>query len=182
VKGTQSIAIELKNATTYGASLSDDYSYYKLFQTPRSGGPQSILSTEEFDIGNLRYFTVLSEEGRVYSYNFPQGSWFAPSAPVAGADSFVTTTPSGQTGLFVVTREGGIVPFDPRGRRFGSPLAERWPADSAAFVKVANTTYRLAADGQVRDAATGEMVEALSSYRFTDLVSVPLYDAFEVAP
>ncbi len=180
VAGEQSLAIDLSDPTEF--SLTDDYSYYKLFQLPRDRAPTSVKSTEEVDIGNMRYFTVLSNEGRISSYNFPEGNWFAASNPVADAATFVTRAPDGQAGLFVVTTDGSILPFDPSTRRYGLPLKDRWPSDSAAYAMLGAQLVVLNAEGEVLDAESGVGVPSLAHYRFTELVNVPLYDAFEVVP
>lgn len=180
VKGQKSVAIDLYDVSANGVSLADDYSYYKLFQSPRDGMPNGLLDTEEVDVGNLRYFAALDPQGRVASYNFPQGTWFAPSAGLAGARVFVTRAPNGQDGLFAVTADGSVVPFDLRARRFGTALAQKWPADVAAYAKMGTRSLKLMANGEVVDASSNEPVAPFESERFTDLVNVPMYDAFEV--
>src|SRR5690606_5053837 len=54
--GRRVLAVDL-----YGASgdLSDDYSYYKLFQLPADRLPVEIAAVEEVDVGNLRYLAAL---------------------------------------------------------------------------------------------------------------------------
>lgn len=180
VKGQKSTAIDLYGASTNGVALSDDYSYYKLFQTPRDGLPGAIQDTEELDIGNLRYFAALDDRGRVSSYYFARGEWHPASSALPGARAFVTRAPNGQEGLFAVTSDGSIVPFDLRNRRFGTALSEKWPSSVASYAKMGTRLVKLTAEGQVVDAASGDPMEPFTSERFTDLVNVPMYDAFEV--
>lgn len=181
VSGTDAVAVDVHGFSANGASINDDYSYYKLFRTPRPNAPQSAMAIEELDVGNLRYFAVLGEQGKVYSYDFPNGAWFAPTAATPGAATFVTRSPSGQAGLFLVKTDGTILPFDLPSRRFGAALADRWMANTVAYAQWGNTLVRLGNNGAVVVAASGAPFEPFANKQFTDLVNVPLYDAFEVA-
>lgn len=180
VKGQEATAIDLYLKENIGFSPKDDYSYYKLFSTPRDNAPVTIADTEELDAGNLRFFTVLDQQGKISSYDFPNGNWFPASAGPANGKALVTRAPNGQAGLFVVGADGVITPFDLNNRRFGAPLADKWRVDTAAFAMLNNTLVRLTSEGQMVNAATGAPMEAFTQYRFTDLVNVPMYDAFEV--
>lgn len=182
VDGMKSVAVDLSIPSALGVGLSDDYSYYKLFQTPRDGMPRDLQDTEEVDSGNLRFFVALERGGKAYSYNFPQGNWFAGVDSGSGAQGiFVTRAPNGQEGLFVVKADGSILPFDLRTRRFGAALPVRWTSDVAAYAKLSNRLLKLVVSGQIVDASSGEPVDPFTNGRFTDLVNVPMYDAFEVA-
>lgn len=177
--GKRATALDL-----YGISngvRGDDYSYFKLFNLPRDGFPNGIKSVEEVDFQNRRYLVALTEDSRVFTYNFPEGEWHSPTAPLAGAADFVTVSPSGKAGLFVVRTDGSLVPFDLRSRRFGNALAERWPADVSSFGMLRGKLVALKSAGRIVDGAGIELPE-LSGQSFTDMVNVPLYDAFEVAP
>jgi hypothetical protein len=181
VKNIDSVAVDLYGLTNNGAAISDDYSYYKLFKTPRQGAPQSITSIEEVDSGVNRYFEILGEQGKVYSYDFPNGEWARASSALAGAQSFVTRAPSGDAGLFVVKSDGTVVPFDLAHKAYGSPLREKWTSDTRAYASIGTELVKLTSDGRVVDAKTGSAVDAFSRASFSELVNVPLYDAYEVA-
>jgi hypothetical protein len=158
---------------------SDDYSYLKLFQIPRDQTPIGIRATEEVDKGNLRFLAVLGENGKIYSYNFPQGKWHAPSFDaVVGARDFVTMAPTGQSGLFVVNAAGDVIPVDIENLRFQAPLKGRWPNDVVRYAKLGDGMARLLVDGRVES----EKEFPLPNKRFTQMINVPLYDAFEIVP
>jgi hypothetical protein len=93
----------------------------------------------------------------------------------------VTRTPTGESGLFVVTIDGNIVPFDFSSLSFGQPLREMWTKDTLAYANDGTILVKLTASGQVVNAKTGEAISAFSGKKLTDLVNVPLYDAYEVA-
>jgi hypothetical protein len=180
VKGEASIAVDLYKKDQLDFSPSDDYSYFKLFQSKRDGAPNQVADSEEIDQGNLRFFFVLGEQGKLFSYDFPDGEWYRASSPMADARSFVTRAPNGQAGLFAVKSDGAILPVDLANRRYGNPLGNRWTSDTAAYAMMNSTLVKLTAEGTVVDSASGAPVAELQQYRFTDLVNVPLYDAFEV--
>lgn len=181
VKGEKAIAVDLYLKDQINFSASDDYSYYKLFQSVRDGAPKQVNDTEELDQGVMRYFTVLGEQGKVFAYDFPNGVWANASAALPDARSFITRAPNGQAGLFVVKADGTIVPYDLVNRRYGSPLADRWTANTAAIAVYNNSTLvKLMNDGTVVDSSNDTALPSLTNYRFTDLVNVPLYDTFQV--
>lgn len=177
--GVKAKAIDLYNPA--GVDLADDYSYFKLFNDPREGAPNTFKAAEEIDVGNLRYLAILGNDGKMFSYNFPQGAWHPASAAVAGLEALVPLTPSGAAGLYAVKKDGSILPFDLRTRRYGNALAEKWPANVAAVAKLGGQLVALQADGRILD-STGAESPAFAGRKFSDLVNVPLYDAFEVAP
>lgn len=181
VSGTTARAVDLYDAQAANVEKSDDYSYYKQFQIARPNGPAAFRAIEEYDVGKLRYLAVLDNQGQLFSYDFPNGAWSRPVAAPAGAEGFVTTAPDGQRGLFVKTADGGLVPFDGSRLRFGSAITPRWDRDASSYAFLKGSLVRLGADGAVTEAVSRNSVSALPG-RYTDLINVPLYDAFEVAP
>jgi hypothetical protein len=159
----------------------DDYSYFKLFQIPRDSSPQEPVAVEEVDVGNLRHLAVLGKSGKLYTYNFPQGKWHNPSAQtVEQFVSFATTAPDGREGLFVRLNTGELLPVDLDNRRFGGPLKDRWPQNVVQFAKWQGKVLRLLNDGKVWSDQSEFFETAGEQYQ--QMISVPLYDAFEVVP
>ena len=179
--GVQASAIDLYNNRQ--EAVQDDYSYYKLFQTPRDNVPTSIRDTEEIDSSNLRFFTVLSNEGQISSYDFPNGVWFRASQALPGAKRLITTAPDGKQGLFAVTDKGAIYPFDLSARRFGAALNVQMPADVKAIAKVGANVALLKDDGIAYRVTTSgsSAIPGLENKHFSQMVNAPLYDAFDVA-
>ena len=60
VRGQKAVAVDVYGFSNNGYAMEDDYSYYKLYKTPRPGGPSQIQSIEEIDVGTKRYFAVLA--------------------------------------------------------------------------------------------------------------------------
>jgi hypothetical protein len=180
VKGQKAVAVDIYGQST-GSALSDDYSYYKLFQTPRQNAPTAVLDSEEIDLGKERYFAALDANGSLVSYDFANGAWFRGVNSGAGSQALVTRAPNGQAGLFVVKSDGSILPFDFDSRRFGAALKDRWDSNTRAYALLGNQLVVLSAAGAVLAARTGAAIPAFAGQQVTDLVNVPLYDAFEVA-
>jgi hypothetical protein len=181
VNGQKAVALDLYGAGAASYQLTDDYSYYKLFQTPRENAPASVADTEELDLNDQRYFAALDNNGNVSTYDFADGVWFPAVAAGGGAQGFVTVSPSGQAGLFLVKSDGSLLPFDFASRRFGAPLKDRWLSSARAYAHLGSQLVLLSSKGAVLDAASGAAIPAFAGQAVTDLVNVPLYDAFEVA-
>lgn len=181
VRGTEARAVDLYDPVSSAVEKSDDYSYYKQFQIARPSGPTSFRAISEFDVGKLRYLTVLDNEGRVFSYDFPNGEWHEPVMAPRGTTGFENTAPDGQRGLFAKLEDGTLVPFDAANLRFLSALPARWADGTLSYAFLGKTLVRLSSDGRAVEAASGAPLSALAG-RYTDLINLPLYDAFEVAP
>jgi len=179
VKGLHAVPVDVYNFSNYVES--DDYSYYKLPSTTRPEGLGNVQSIEEIDIGRFRHFAILGNGGRVFSYQFISGDWLSSSENLPAAQAFVTRAPNGAHGLFVVSRDGTISPYDLERNAFSKPLAERWTKDTRAYAMMGGSLIRLTADGRVLHASTNAPVLAFGKYNITDLVNIPLYDTFEVA-
>jgi hypothetical protein len=74
-----------------------------------------------------------------------------------------------------VKSDGTIVPFDLRSRRYGQPLATRWPLGVASYAMLGNRLVALMNDGNVVDDTGTPLFQDVQS-----MVNVPLYDAFQV--
>jgi hypothetical protein len=180
--GLEAMAIDLYTSLKNGVNLKDNYSYYKLYQLPRPNQPDNVLDAEEVDSGTVRYFYSLSREGKLSSYNYPEGEWFPAFAGVANARRFITTTPDGRQGLFVVNEAGAIYPVDLTNRRLGAPLSAQWNGEFLAFAKKGKDLLMLAKNGTVYTMGEKglEPEASLAGHRFSQMVNVPLYDSFHV--
>ncbi|NUM89556.1 MAG: hypothetical protein HUU37_10160, partial [Bdellovibrionales bacterium] len=182
-QGLESTALDIYGLLQGGESRKDDYSYYKLLRQEGIGRPSSAVDFEERDLSDRRYFVALTREGKMASYVFPQGKWGnLSSRAVSQADRIVTISPSGQDGIFVVAKDGAVTPFDPRGGQYGTALPEKWAADVVALARGANNAvYELKANGELRvRSGSGSLPVFKDEHAWNQMVSVPLYDAFQV--
>jgi len=183
VNGLESRALDLYRAGDTGVAVKDDYSYYKMYQMPRPNNPSSVADSEEIDIGNMRYFAAVSNDGKISSYNFPAGEWYAPVNAAGKGTQFVTMAPNGQQGLFLVANDGTITPFDLANRRLGNALPMRWTSDTVSYAKIGGSILvKLMANGQVLSAGNSQSVPDFEGHAFRQMVNVPMYDTFDVAP
>lgn len=181
VNRTEAYALDLYDNATSKVAKSDDYSYFKMFKMEKDKLPEPVKAMEELDVGNLRFFTALTENGSFYNYNFGEGHWYDSVRAPADATDLVTTTPSGKRGLFAVKKDGSLFAFNFSRQRFETNATEMWPAAASAYAFAGTRLVKLGSDGRIVDANSGESFSSLPG-QYTDLVNVPLYDAFEVVP
>jgi len=182
--GDRVYAIDLYGNEQGDYKMQDDYTYFKFIRSPNYPATQSV-DLEEHDIGTRRFFVSLDKQGALRSYNYGQGAWSAPTAShVASADRLVTVTPSGQEGFFALTQNGSLHPFNPETLVLGSALNESWPQTAETYVKYQNQTLMLGSDGVVYNTANKVATQPyalLQGRTFSQMVSAPLYDAFDVS-
>ena len=183
-KSFQAISVDLYSSFISNVNMQDDYSYFKLLFMPRDNAPTQIVDAEEYDINTYRYYVAMNPNGRLSSYYFSAGEWYPATREVPGALKLTPTAPNGEQGLFLVTQDGSILPFDGANRRLGSPLNTRWNFTIEAYAKDAanNVLLALTNDGRVVSMPNQMPVPELEGRSYNGMVNVPMYDAFEVAP
>jgi hypothetical protein len=182
--GSTTVALDLYSRGSSTTPVPDDYSYFKLLYLDRGQGPEPLKDMEEFDLGTRRFAVGLKQDGTLATYLFAEGKWSPFTNQVDKASTLVTTTIEGQKGLFVRLPDGTLQPFDPLSKRLGTPLKSKWPSDTLAAAVVNGKLHALNVSGLVYVNTGGrwDVVESLKSKNFDQMVSSPVYDAFEVAP
>lgn len=178
--GLHALAIEMYKVTGSAPALADSYSYFKLLERDT----KTVRDLEEVDLGIKRYVVKVDDDSKVATFNFPSGDFNAGRAVGFDVARTATVLPNGQKGLFLVGTDGRIVPFDPERQQTQPALAFSW---DKSFVNVASwnsQTLMVSRDSHVYQLANGQWqpwtnAQDLSA---TDIVSVPLYDAFDVTP
>ena len=173
-------ALDLYDPNKLGATLSDDYSYFKLFKSHKAQTLSGIVDAREWDSGDQRYFAVMNATGEVAAYNFEKGEWFPADAAQPGTRAFTQVAPNGRTGLFAVNASGAVTAYYPDLHMFGFPFEERWPEHALAFGHLGAKLVELTSEGAIVDAGSGQGIASLSGYHFSEMIDVPLYDAFEI--
>ncbi len=179
--GDRAFAIDLYGREQGPAELADAYSYFKmLFRDDTRKIP--VVDMEEFDLGERRYLVALTRDNRLMSYDFPQGEWESRPENVGLRDArFTTTDPNGTAGLFLVAPNGQARRWNPQTGRLEA-YAVTWPSNVRDFIRFEGKVLALGDNRVIYAVDQGRLVpfDALRGVAAEELVSVPLYDAFNV--
>lgn len=175
--GARALALDLY---AHAPSLVPDvYSYFKLLERT----PMPLKDFEEFDVAERRYVVALQADDRLATFLFPRGDWGPWRA--AGLDIARTTTalPDGRRGFFLITRDGAIHPYDATRDAVTAALPERWDGEIQAVALDRTQPITLHGE-QLLIKRDNQWIEwpAAVGRRWTDLINVPMYDAFDVSP
>jgi len=178
---TQVFAIDPYKTST-GVFAKDDYSYFKLLNQDRGQG-QDLIDQEEADLGPKRHFLILNSKSQVSSYEFPAGKW-RPYRTTPMKDLKIKTTgPDGTQAVLLVARTGEAYSIDPENLSQTTKLPWVWPSDYSQFAVQDSKVLGLNNSGQVdliEKGVSKGAFPALQGQKFEQMVSIPLYDAFEV--
>ncbi|MBX3039582.1 MAG: hypothetical protein KF789_02595 [Bdellovibrionaceae bacterium] len=178
-EGFKALAIDLYQTSGFHPDLPDVYSYYKLLD--RNNG--ALKDFEEYDSGGKRYAVRLDEQDRISTYNFPTGKW-NPSRPLGlSVMKTVTTLPNGERGYFLIDSENRIFPFDADKNVLGPAKSESWPEhiETVAHDENGERVF-LRSDRSVWSVSREGNWTPYLSGSWSSIVSVPVYDAYEVLP
>jgi hypothetical protein len=181
--GSSAYAIEMYGKTGTQSSIRDDYSYFKLLTMP---GSSAFKNMEELDLGTRRFLVGVSSDNKVGSYVFAQGQWSSFQGTNMNVAKTATTLENGETGLFLVSDTGDIFPYDPLAKRLGSRKSFKWTQGIQSVAKLGNQTLMLNESGRIFENKNGQWEPWAPadgqpfSGTLSQMVSVPLYDAFEV--
>lgn len=175
--GNQAYSIELYGNTTLRPDIKDDYSYFKLL-----GRGQDFKEFEEFDLGTKRFVAGVTASDQIGFFVFPEGAWGTFEDTHLKVSRVATTLENGEQGFYLVSDQGEIHQFDPAQNNFGPAKNFKWATDLTAAAKVDGQVLSLRADGQIYEMKSNQWTPWAPSQnkKFTNMVTVPLYDAFEV--
>ena len=176
--GRNAFAIEMYQPLGQSKSLVDVYSYFKLLDR-KSANP--LKDFEEFDLGYRRFAVKLSSENQVASYDFPSGRWSTDRTLGFSPVKTVTTLPSGERGYFLIDGKSQIYSYDPKKNVTVGPLEKTWDSQ---ILKVAHDergrTVYLRQDQTLWWDEAGQWSPYIEG-SWSDLVTIPIYDAYEVS-
>jgi hypothetical protein len=180
--GIKAFAIELyQNTGIQHKDIEDDYSYFKLLKNDRGQGSAQILDVEEFDHkNNRRYFLYLNENQKLGSYIYAEGKFSASVNAPQNSSHFSTISPDGRTGLFIISKNLDITELDPENPEQQLAVKAHWPSDTKSFSTYQGQTLALKNSGEVLSDKSG--FEFFKNLKISQLVTVPVYNAFEVVP
>jgi hypothetical protein len=175
--GLQAVALDMYEVTAFRPSRSDDYSYFKLLISNNKFG--ALKDFEEFDRNQKRYVMAVTSSNQLVPFVFPRGDWGTAKATSLDVARTATKLPSGEEGYFLVNTAGDIHSVNPETQQITS-TGKKWDAQVLAAANFNNQTLLLKADGTIYQKNADGSESAFDNGRYTEMVNVPLYDAFEV--
>jgi len=173
--GLQAMALDLYELTGAHASINDDYSYFKLLGMEQLG---ALKDFEEFDRNQKRYVAVVTGSNQLKTYNFPQGAWNGASALSINVDRTATTLPTGEQGYFLISN-GDVYSVNADNQQIAA-TGKKWDSQVESVALFGGKTLVLKTDGTIYQRNADGSEAAFDSGKYTQMVNVPLYDAFEV--
>ena len=175
--GVDAFAIDPYQNAENSNSVKDTYSYFKLLAENK----KSTKEFEEFDSGLKRFVVHISKENILNQYDFARGTW-GPDLQLPFDVVKISTAIPGkiQTGLFFIDGQGQIHAYQPETQRLVSQNLI-WNFSDKNVVSFKDQTLILKNDGKIYiQNEQGVKLWDGAKSKFSDLVSVPLYDSFEV--
>jgi len=173
--GLQAVAMELYEINGSHPSIKDDYSYFKLLSMNNMG---SLKDFEEYDNNQKRYVAVVTGAEQLVTYNFPRGAWNSPKALSITVDRTATMLPSGEQGYFLISK-GDVYSVNGDNQQIKS-TGKKWDDQIQSVVLLNGSTLVLKIDGTIYQRNADGAETAFDGGKYTQMVNVPLYDAFEV--
>ncbi|MBS1971276.1 MAG: hypothetical protein JSU04_13285 [Bdellovibrionales bacterium] len=173
--GLQAVALDLYELNGSHPSINDDYSYFKLLGMSQMG---SLKDFEEYDRNQKRYVAVVTGSNQLVTYNFPRGAWNSPSQLQITVDRTATTLPTGEQGYFLISN-GDVYSVNGDNQQVTS-VGKKWDAQVQSVALLGGKTLVLKNDGMIYQRNTDGSESAFDGGKYTQMVNVPLYDAFEV--
>jgi len=175
--GLKAFAVELYRNSGFNDLVPDTYSYYKLLKE----NDGAVKDFEEFDLGTKRYVVRLTADNKITPYDFPNGTWGRDiSLPFNFARTSTAALGKAQTGLYLVSTSGEIYNYQPQTKAITN-TGLKWDQDQKEVIVYKGQNLVLMNNGQIMSqSATGLSPWAETRNLYSDLVTTPIYDGFEV--
>ncbi|MGZ3743513.1 MAG: hypothetical protein ACXWRA_06640 [Pseudobdellovibrionaceae bacterium] len=174
--GLQAVALDLYEITGYSPKINDDYSYFKLLGMSQMG---SLKDFEEYDVNQKRYVAAVTSTNQLAFYNFPKGSWNSPASLPLTVERTANTLPTGEKGYFLVNNGGEIYSANGDTQQV-TATGKKWDTQVQSAALFGGKVLLLKNDGRIYMKNTDGSESAFDNGKYTQMVNVPLYDAFEV--
>lgn len=175
--GLQAVALDMYEVTAFRPSRNDDYSYFKLLLSNNKFG--ELKDFEEFDLNQKRYVAAISKSNELATYNFPRGGWNSPQATSLNIERSSTRLPTGEEGYFLVDQTGAIHSLNAETQQL-TALGKTWDPQILSVAQYNSKTLLLKTNGSIYQKNRDGSETLFDQDRYSEMVSVPLYDAFEV--
>jgi hypothetical protein len=174
--GLQAVALDVYEMTGFRSKTNDDYSYFKLLGMNQMG---SLRDFEEYDVNQKRYVTAVTASNQLATYNFPKGSWNSPATLPLTVERTASTLPTGEKGYFLMNNVGDIYSVNADNQQVTS-TGKKWDAQVQSAALFGGKILLLKNDGAIYQKNADGTEALFDNGKYTQMVNVPLYDAFEV--
>ncbi len=174
--GLVAFAIELYENSGSADLVPDTYSYFKLLMENKS----NVKDFEEFNIGTKRYVVQITNNDKLKSYDFPNGSWGSEQNLPFQVAKISTSVPGvARQGLFIINNKNEIYSYEPESQRLVSQTGA-WDPTYKEVISFKGQNLILKDNGQIYVQTASSLQPWETKNKYSGLVSVPLYDAFAV--
>ncbi len=174
--GLKAMSIELYKNSGFPDMVEDTYSYYKLLAETAN-----VKDYEEFESGPKRFVAKISNDNKLAMWDFPNGQWgHEQQLPFLVTQTTTSIPGVTQSGLYLISSNNEVYKYVPESQRLIKQNAS-WDTSNIDVVVFENQNLILRGDGKIysqTDQTLQPWSEATRLY--SALVTVPLYDAFEV--
>ncbi len=176
--GAQALTIELYQNSGFADLITDTYSYFKLLLEVQ----QPVKDFEEFDEGSKRFVVKITADNKLVPYDFPNGQWGREvSLPFAVLQISKSVIGQSLPGLYLISTSGEIYNYQGTTKKL-TKLNVLWNTDDQEVVTYKGQNLVLKTNGQILVSKTTgfEPWTETRDTAFAGLVTVPVYDGFEV--
>ena len=175
--GVNAFCIELYQNSGFADSVSDAYSYFKLLFESHP----KLKDFNEWDKNNKRFVSYITEDNKIASFVFRNGSWGSETQlPFAFAKSSTAVAGIKNSDLYLVSDNGQVFTYEAEAGRVKA-TAYNWDPRNKEVVNFKNQSLVLRQDGKIYlQAENSDSIWSEAQGTYQSLVTVPMYDAFDV--
>lgn len=175
--GLQALSVEMYQNSGFSDAVIDVYSYFKLLFDKHP----VLKDFEEYDKANKRYAVYISDKNTISNFEFRKGEWGTerqlPFQFLRTSKAVLGTT---QSDLYLISDNGQVFNFEPEVGRVKATNFN-WDFQNRDVVSYEDKNLILKNDGVIYILdQTGFKPWENAKSKYQDLVTVPMYDAFEV--
>lgn len=174
--GLKAMSIELYKNSGFPDMVEDAYSYYKLLAET-----SNVKEYEEFESGPKRFVVKVSQDDKISAWDFPNGAWGREQSLPFKVSKTSTSIPGlTKPGFFLISADNQVYNYVPESQRLVKQNAN-WDSGNKDVVVFKGQNLILRNDGKIYSQMGGTLQPwAESTDLYSALVTVPMYDAFEV--
>ena len=175
--GLNAFSIDMYQNAGSTDPIPDQYSYFKLIAENK----KSTFDFEEFDQTGEIFFVHISKENILTPYDFSRGTWGADlKLPFSVVKTSTALPGQLKKGYYLISSNSEVYAYQPESQRLVRQTGN-WDAGNKNVVSFNNQSLILRNDNRIYVQSSQKLIPwDGADLKFSDLVTVPLYDAFQV--